>query len=426
MTEARDHMWDPDIQTLPRADLLALQQKRLDEVVARTWERPVPFFARKLEAGGFDPGDGVTLAELGRVPVTVKDELRTSEAAAPPFGDYRGARLRDCVRVGATGGTSGVPTFVLSTKRDIANEQTAAARMFWRQGLRPGMVLANAHPLGVYGGGMSLTTAMESFGCLVLAVGELESDTAVERAIDLWRRCRPMAYQIFPATYVKVFEAAVRMGIDPVADLNLHPPMEHPDAAERTITAGSEGFAFLGSACPEGGGAHAAEDFAIVEAVDTAGRAVPDGEVGELVVTTIDRDNFLIRYNVEDYVVVNPDPCACGETSRRVKWQGRKKDVVSVGGTAILPSQVARVIFGGEAFRTPTMEYQIVRRGLEMEALELRVEYDAAAFGDPSKAARGLESAIGDDLGVPARVELVARGALPRPPYKPERVVDES
>lgn len=424
MPEPRDHMWDPEVQTLPREELVALQQERLDHVMERVFERPVSFFVGKLALAGFGPGDRVRLEDLPNVPYTVKDELRVSEAESPPFGDYRGARLSDCVRVGATGGTSGNPTFVLSTKRDIANEQDAAARMFWRQGLRPGMVIANAHPLGVYGGGLTLTTAMESFGCLVLAVGELESDSAVDRAVDLWRRCKPMSYQIFPATYVKVYEAAVRAGLDPVADLNLRPPMESPDGAERTISAGSECFSFLGSACPEGGGAHAAEDYAVIEAVDEEGNPVPDGEMGEFVVTTIAKDNFLIRYNLEDYVVINPEPCPCGETGRRVRWKGRKKDIVVVRDVRVLPGQVAGVVFREEAFRTPTMEYQIVRRGPEMDALEVRVEYDEDRFGDRGKAARGLEDAIEGELQVPCRVELVARGALPRPPYKPERVVD--
>ncbi|MBX7159916.1 MAG: hypothetical protein K1X95_06445 [Acidimicrobiia bacterium] len=425
MAQPRGHMWDPVTQTLPRGDIEALQQRRLEHLGERIWETPLPFWRRKLEAGGFAPGDVLGLEDLARVPVTVKDELRRSEAEHPPFGDYRGAPLKDCIRVGSTGGTSGVPTFALWTRADLDDDETAAARMFWRQGLRPGFVLANAHPLGVYGGGRSLTSALEAFGCLVLAVGSLDTEAELRGAIDLWRRCPPLAYQIFPATYVKVYEAAVELGLDPAGDLNLHPPVEHPDGAERTITGGTEGFAFLGSACPEGGGAHAAEDRCIVEVLGDDGLPVPDGEMGLFTITTINRDNFVLRYNVEDYVVVNPEHgCPCGETHRRVRWQGRRKDRVFVGDEWFLPGRVARVIFADEAFRTPTMEYQVVRRR-ENDRLHVRVEMDSSRFGAAAPAAVRLAAALEASLGVPASVDVVGRGTLPRPPYKPERVVDE-
>lgn len=425
MVQPRGHLWDPVTQTLARRDLDALQQRRLDRLVERVWETPVPFWRRKLEVAGFSPGDRVGLGDLARVPVAVKDELRRSEADSPPFGDYRGAPLDECIRVGSTGGTSGTPTYALWTRADLDADDAAAARMFWRQGLRPGLVVANAHPLGAYGGGRSLTAALESFGCLVLAVGSLETDAEVRGAIDLWRRCPPVTYQIFPATYVRVYETAVAMGLDPVADLNLRAPVEHPDGAERTITAGTEAFPFLGSACPEGGGAHAAEDHCIVEAVDGDGRPVPDGELGLLTVTTIERDNLVLRYNLEDYVIVNPEhECPCGETHRRVRWQGRMRDRVFVGGKWFLPGQVARVVFADEAFRTPTMEYQLVR-GPARDRLRVRVEMDTSRFGPAAPAAARLAVSLEEALGVPIEADVVARGALPRPPYKPERVVDE-
>lgn len=417
-------MWDPAIQTLPREDLAALQQSGLDLLLERVWGAPVPFWRRKLEAAGFGPGDPVALDDLARVPVTVKGELRSSEVEHPPFGDYRGVPLGDCIRIGSTGGTSGVPTFALWTRADLAQDDVAAARMFWRQGLRPGFVLANAHPLGVYGGGRSLTSALESFGCLVLAVGSLETEAELRGAIDLWRRCPPMAYQIFPATYVKVYEAAVAMGLDPATDLNLRPPMEHPDGAERSATGGTEAFPFLGSACPEGGGAHAAEDMCIVEAVTDTGVPVPDGELGLLTITTIGRDNFVLRYNLEDYVIVNHEhDCSCGETHRRVRWQGRRRDRVFVGDRWFLPGAISRVIFADDAFRTPTMEYQVVRRP-ERDRLHVRVEMDPGRFGAPAAAGRRLAAALEETLGVAAEAEVVGRGVLPRPPYKPERVVD--
>lgn len=418
------HMWDPEIQTLPRDELRAVQEQRLNTLAERIWTGPAALFRRKLEAAGLGPGDPLGLGDLAGVAFTVKDELRSSEAEHPPFGDYRGIDFRKCVRIGTTGGTSGAPTTVFWTKRDLAQDDAAGARMFWRQGLRPGMPIANSHPLDVYGGGRSVTGVLENFGVLVTAVGPPETDDDARRAIELFRRVKPLTYQMFPSAYRKFYETALEMGIDPAKELNLHPPVDNPEFAYRVVTGGTEGFAYMGSACPEGGGAHVCEDFVIVEAVNDAGKPVPDGELGQMVITTLERDNFVFRYNLEDLIRINPGHvCDCGETHRRVFWECRVKDVtkIDIGGTTVdvFPKQVAETLFGFDMLRTPTFEYQIVRDG-DPRRLLVRAEST-----DTSREAReSIETALTAATGATSEVELVERGTLPRPAYKPERVVD--
>src|SRR5207237_1092796 len=181
---------------------------------------------RKLEAAGVGRADLRGLDDLALVPTTVKDELRRSEEEHPPFGDYRGAPIEACVRLGASTGTSGRPTLILWTRKDHAAAHAARAR-----------------------------------------------------------------------------------GVDPERDLNLRVAGDHPAEQYLMVSSGLEALPLLGSACDERDGAHLAEDLAIVEVIDRrTGRACGDGERGNLVVTVLEKDNFLLRYDLEDLVRWNAKP----------------------------------------------------------------------------------------------------------------------
>ena len=120
--------YDPEVQTMPRERLRQLQAERLAWQLDRVWSVPVPFFRRKLEAAGLRRADLRGLDDLTLVPTTLKDELRRSEEEHPPFGDYRGAPIEACVRLGASTGTSGRPTLILWTPKDLAVDHAASAR----------------------------------------------------------------------------------------------------------------------------------------------------------------------------------------------------------------------------------------------------------------------------------------------------------
>lgn len=406
-------LYEPEIQTMPRETLLVLQEERMRDAVARACE--LPFWRRKLEGAALGPDDLKTRDDLLRVPRTVKDELRASQRAHPPFGSY--LRREGAVRVGTTTGTSGTPSLVVWTERDLQIEHRAAARMFWRQGVRPGLLVAHSHPLGVYGGGALLSSALEAFGCLVMAVGAPETDEQAEQIVRTLELVRPDMYIMFDAALLRLWEAAVRLGLDPHEDLKMRLRAPHPAMQGGSATAGAECFSFMGGACGEQKGAHLAEDLAVVECIDPAtGLPAAEGTRGHLVVTTLERDNGMLRYDLEDLVRIFTDRCGCGETHARMIWDGRARDLVRAGDRSFLPVDVWWVLEDFPELKRPTIEFVIVRRPGARE-IEVRVE------GDVTRA--GVAARLEEKLRVPARVEVVQRGALGRSSFKPVRVVDE-
>ena len=410
-------LYRSDVQTLPSHEIRLLQELRLRALVERALE--VPFFRRILEGAGIGADDVKSLEDLRRVPRITKQDLRDSEEAVPPLGDYRGASVERCVRLSTSTGTTGRPTISLFTPHDLSVEYDAACRSFARQGYEPGEIITHAHPGGLNGGAALLGGAIEAYGCLNVPVGPPMSKADAERAVTLWREMRPHRYEMFGPALHTFWETAKEMGLDPAADLGMPAPAELPPW--RTVSAGLECFAFLGSACAEGNGAHVCEDEAIVVAVDPAtGEPAPDGERGSLVVTTLTKDNFLLRYDLEDLVRLDRSPCPCGETHLRAFWDGRAKDVVRAGERELLPMDVWLVLRGIEEVARPAVEYQLVRTA-DTSALRVRVETSQRGPGLEQRVASALE----DGLGVPVRLELLEAGALPRPAYKPAPVVDE-
>ncbi len=148
-----------------------LQNERLQAMVQRIFDGPVPLFRDKLGTAGVDAaGDITTVDDLAGVPLTVKQDLRDSEAAAPPWGSYRFTDPRRAVRLGTSTGTTGQPTITVWTRHDLWIEYESGARNWWRMGYRPGMIVTHAHPAYLYGGGVMLQGTYEYLGLLV-AVG---------------------------------------------------------------------------------------------------------------------------------------------------------------------------------------------------------------------------------------------------------------
>jgi phenylacetate-CoA ligase len=418
--------YDPEIQTLPLERVRRLQWQRLARQLDRVWETPVPFFRRKLEAAGLRRADLRSLDDLAKVPTTLKAELRQSEEEHPPFGDYRGAPLSACVRLGASTGTSGRPTLILWTKKDLAVDYAASARGRWRWGLRPGMSLANAHPFGQNAGGWHFSHGIEALGVLNIPSGPPVGEQHVRDVVEVWRRVRPSMYRLFGNVALTYADAARAHGLDPARDLNLTIAGDHPSEQYLMASSGLEALPLLGSACDERDGAHLSEDLAVVEVNDRrTGRPCGHGERGNLVVSVLEKDNFLLRYDLEDVVRWNLTPCPCGETHRRLFYEGRVRDLVPAGDREVLPIDVALVLYDFPEVSTPSAEYQIVRRAPSTQALHVRVEYDPATRVDTAALTRRLEEAFRARLDVGLALELVARGTVPRFAYKAARVVDE-
>jgi len=432
MPPADQPLYDPEVQTMAPEALRALQEKRLRRQIERVFTQPIPLFRRHLEAAGVRAArDGATLEDLGRLPTLNKNHLRESEAALPPFGDYRGSAPESWVRIGQTTGSSGRPTLIVWTAKDLEVDYAASARARWRWGLRPGMKFAQAHPYGLYAGGWHMCHGVEAMGCLNIPSGPPATEEHMQRVVRLWQRLRPDMYRLFGNAGVKYYEAAQRMDVDPERDLAFKKAGDHPSSQFDAVSAGLEALGMLGSQCAEKNGAHLCEDLVIVDVFDRrTGAAVGNHERGNLVVTILEKDNFLLRYDLEDLVTVNLDPCPCGETHRRLFYDGRVSDAVPVlldGATGrvkeILPIDAALLLYDFPELVTPSVEYQLVRPKAAEPTLRVRVEV-ANDSPDMVAALRGrVTERFADRLGVSADVEMLPRGALPRFDYKAARVV---
>ena len=421
-----DRFYRPDVQTMPRERIAALQLERLQRLVQRIWDRPIPFFRRKLESAGLTPRDVRSLDELRAIPTTVKNELRASEAAHPPLGDYRGSTLDECVRVGCSTGTSGKPTIILWTRHDQAIDLEAVCRGRWRWGLRPGSSLAHGHPFGLYGGGISFSKGIEALGLLNVPCAPPDASPWNREVVRLLSMIKPEHYRFFGNAGAQFAAAARTAGYDPERDLNLRVQGEDPKEQYKSVSAGLEALGMLGTACEVDDGAHVAEDLAIAEVIDRrSGRPVGHGERGNLVVTVLGKDNAFLRYDLEDIVRRNLTPCPCGETHQRLFYEGRVKDVVSVDGRELLPINVLLALLDCPPLHGSAIEYQIVRRP-HLAALPLRVEHSAAGGSEAAAVARAIGERARERLGVPVDVELLVPNALPRFAFKAARVVDES
>ena len=404
--EAGRRFWNEAAQTMPRDELRDLQLERLQEAVARAYEQ-APFFTRRFDAAGVGPGDIQKLDDLPMLPTFRKQALRDNEAEFPPVGDYRASGLNGAVRLAMSTGTTGRPTFTLWTRGDLALECELGARMQWRLGIRPGMIVVNAHPGYLNGGQAFVSSLYESMGCLSISLGPPETVDAAEAALRAIEEIPVDHWGLFPAALHRFREAAARIGYAG----NLPEPEEvGPTYQHDRISAGQECVGFLGSACSPGRGSHLAEDYAIVEALDpVTGDAVPDGQRGYFVVTSLGRDNPMIRYDMEDVIRIEPALCDCGETSRRAFWEGRGKDVVDVQGKWVLPIDVWSQV-------PADAEFVLVRPAKPSDRLTVRIE------GTP---APDLTERLEATIGVPVTVEIAPDGSLPRSAYKAQRVVDD-
>jgi len=397
--------WNEEVQTMPREQLRAVQDERIAEAVARAAE--APFFARRFADAGIDPTAITSAGDLEQISPFRKQALRENEAEHPPIGDYRVTGFRGAIRLAMSTGTTGRPTFTLWTTNDLALECELGARQQWRAGIRPGMVVVNAHP-GYLNGGQAFVSALyESMGCLSVSLGPPDSVEAAEKSLRAIEHIPVDHWGLFPAALHRFREAAEKLGY--TGELP-EPESIGPTYQYDRISAGQDCVGFLGSACSPGKGSHLAEDYAVVEALDPdTGDAVPDGERGYFVVTSLGRDNPMIRYDMEDVVRIESELCDCGETSRRAFWEGRAKDIVEVAGQWVLPVDVWKEL-------PADAEYMLIRPPSPADVLTVRVEGDVA---------RDLAERLEASIGVPANVESVPEGTFPRASYKSVRVLDE-
>ena len=436
-------IWNVPAETMPRAELAALQLGRLQAVVRRVHAR-VPFYRQAFDRAGVGPDQVRTLDDLRRLPNTRKTDLRDHY----PFGLFAVPRDQ-IVRLHASSGTTGKPTVVGYTRGDIAVWAEVCARCLAASGGRPGDVFHNAYGYGLFTGGLGMHYGGELLGMTVVPV----SGGNTERQLLLIQDFQPRVIACTPSYLLTLAEAALARGLDPkrfslrYAVLGAEPwTAEMRQQIQRLLPVRAVNIYGLSEVIGPGvsnecveaqDGSHVFEDHFLVEALDPAsGEPVLPGEVGELTFTTLTKEALpVIRYRTGDLASLDPSSCACGRTHVRMSLVvGRTDDMLIIRGINVFPSQVEAVVVDF-AELSPHYQLQVTREGT-LDDLEVRIE-SAPAYaphGDALRAreaeVKALAARVTERLrGVTAvaiRVNIVAPGTLPRSEgAKLRRVVDE-
>ncbi|MBV9356904.1 MAG: phenylacetate--CoA ligase [Chloroflexi bacterium] len=425
------HIWDAEIETLPRARMQGLQLARLRATVERVLATSTPQ-AERLRGVGIASASAIgSLADLRHLPFTWKTDLR----AHYPFGLFA-VPLAQVIRIHASSGTRGKPTVVGYTRRDLAVWSQVVARCMTMAGVQPGMVVHNAYGYGLFTGGLGFHQGAELIGCPVVPI----SGGLTQRQLLLLQDLGGQVLCCTPSYALNVAEAAEASGVDPhtlklrIGMFGAEPWTEElRGEIERRlgiVAINVYGLSEIvgpgvSAECAEAReGSHVQEDHFLPEVVDPAtGEPLPDGEEGELVFTTITKEALpLLRYRTGDISALDARPCVCGRTTVRMRRvRGRYDDMLIIRGVNLYPSEVERILLGTGDFAP---HYQLILdRPDALDRLTLLCEpLDAAANRDALR--QRLERALHDETGLTIVVEVVERGAVPRSEGKAVRVVD--
>ncbi len=428
-------IFNEEFETLPREALEALQLKRLQQVAGRVYHT-VGFYKRVFDEAGITPDDIKTLDDIRRLPFTTKQDLRDNY----PFGLFT-VPMSNIVRLHASSGTTGKPTVVGYTRRDIEIWSRLMARSLVSAGLTKNDIIHNAYGYGLFTGGLGVHYGAEMLGASVIPM----SSGSTKKQIMILQDFGPTAICCTPSYALHLAERGENMGVDMrslrlrVGILGAEPWNEkiRQEIEDRLgITAldiyGLSEIMGPGVAmeCAEGrNGLHVFEDHFIVETINPeTGETVPYGEEGELVFTSLTKEAFpLIRYRTGDMSRLMKEPCKCGRTHvRMARVSGRSDDMLIIRGVNVFPSQIESVLRGIEGLE-PHYEL-IVDREDKLDTLEIRVEMSEDIFSDEIKILQKIEQRITKDikdyLGVIAKVKLVGSRTLERSEGKTQRVID--
>lgn len=428
----QNRIWDP-AETLPREELRAIQARRLAEAVRRS--AVVPFYREALRKAGVDPADIAATEDVSRLPFTTKDDLRSNY----PLGLLAVPRS-EIARIHGSSGTTGKPTFVAYTRRDLDVWAGLVARFLVAGGLRREHVVHVAFGYGLFTGGFGLHQGIEKVGAgIVPAAGG-----NTPRQVLLIRDLGAEVLVCTPSYALHVAEVARAEGLGP-GDLPLRlghfggEPWTEEMRVEIERALGILAFNNYGLSevigpgvsgeCCERAGMHVSEDHFIVECVDPATLLpVPDGEVGELVFTTLTKEALpVLRYRTRDLAALDRRPCPCGRTGVRMgRVVGRSDDMLIIRGVNVFPSQVEEALLRIEG-TAPHYLIEISRPGTLDEAV-VKVEVRPADFSDEMRQMVELRDRIDREIhavtGVRMTVELVAPNTLERSSGKATRVLD--
>ncbi len=427
MTTTSDAL-DPE-ERLTRPELEALQLERLRWSVAHAYAN-VPHYRAKLDEAGVSPDDIRTLADVRRLPFTTKEDLRQNY----PFGMFA-VPMAEVRRIHASSGTTGRPTVVGYTQTDLDNWATLIARSLRASGVRPGMRVHNAYGYGLFTGGLGAHAGIEKLGATVIPM----SGGQTARQVQLIGDFEPDAILCTPSYLLTIADAMEEAGIDPrstslkVAVLGAEPwTNEMRVELERRLGIDAVDIYGLsevmgpgvGNECVETkDGPHIWEDHFLPEIVDADGEPVPDGEVGELVFTSLTKQAFpVLRYRTRDLTRLLPGT-ARPAMRRMEKITGRNDDMIILRGVNIFPTQIEELALGIEQL-TPHFVIELSREG-RLDTMTVRIERHPSLDREVCEAAAlVLAQRIKTHIGSSVVVRLEEPGALPRSEGKYKRVYD--
>jgi len=429
-------IYNEEFETMPREALEAIQVRRLQAAAARVYNT-VPFYRKRFDEEGVKPDYIRTLDDLRKLPFTHKDDLRDNY----PFGMFA-VPMDNVVRIHASSGTTGKPTVVGYTARDVQTWAELMARTLMAAGASKNDIVHNAYGYGLFTGGLGFHYGAEKLGASVIPI----SGGNTRRQVMIMKDFGATILTCTPSYALHIAEVAEEMGVS-FRDLKFKAGVfgaepwteQMRQEIERKLNLKAMDIYGLSEIIGPGvsvecieaqSGLHVFEDHFIPEIIDPRTEEVlPYGTPGELVFTTITKEAFpVIRYRTRDISILHPEPCRCGRTMVRMgRVQGRSDDMLIIRGVNVFPSQIESVIMETEGVEP---HYQlVVERVASLDQLTVLVEVNEKLFSDEIKnlqaMGRTLEKNLRETLGVAAEVKLVEPKTIQRSEGKAVRVVDK-
>lgn len=426
--------YQPDIETMSREDLEALQLERLQALVKRVYEK-IPFYKESFDKAGISPEDIKSLADLTKLPFTVKQDMRD----AYPFGLFAVPR-KEVVRVHCSSGTTGTATVVGYTQKDLENWGDCFARALYGAGCGPDSTLQIAYGYGLFTGGLGAHNGGERAGCTVLpmSTGNTKRQVRLMKDFDVDCLCCTPSYAL------NIAEVAEEEGYD-IREFPIHAgilgaePCSEATRAEIEQKMGIRFYDIYGLSevmgpgvaceCEKQHGLHVCEDQFIIEILDPKTlQPVPDGEWGEVVFTTLRKEcSPLVRYRTRDISRILVGECECGRTFRRMdRIAGRTDDMMILRGVNVFPSQIEEEIV---SFPEIAPQYQLIltTKGT-LDHAELRVEtvpeFPFDEIRRLEKLKKDLQKALKENLQIAVDVKIVEPKTIERAEGKAKRIID--
>ena len=425
--------WQEEIETMNRSDLEELQLKRLKKTIesAKNSSHYGKLFSElNITSENIHSSD-----DLRKIPFTTKDDLRNCY----PFG-MASIPLKDCVRVHSSSGTTGNPTVVLHSKKDLDEWANQVARCMYMVGLRDTDVFQNTSGYGMFTGGLGFQYGAEKLGALTVPAAAGNTKRQIKFITDFGTTC----LHIIPSYATRLAEVFYELGIDPRKETKLKTicigAEPHSEEQRKRIEQllGVKAYNCFGMSemngpgvafeCTEQNGLHIWEDYVIVEIIDPVTlEPVPDGTIGELVLTTINREAMpLFRYRTRDLTRIIPGTCPCGRTHKRLdRFKGRSDDMIILKGVNIFPIQIEKILMN---FKELANNYLITIETVgNSDEMQVEVEISDLFTDDYStlqKLSKNITHQLKDELLITPRLKLVAKGSLPVQEGKAIRVRD--